>query len=396
MIDPDYLDQMFEAGDALPGGGPLTALFDKRVLLPLEALPRMVANETGETLDPARIASLAKAGWFSILSSDVTGTAEGFPFYIPGRIGLFLRLERDGVSSAELAAFAEEEEQLIDLVLVNDEMPYDHDDDIRLVILSREEDLEVIREEQGRLHAAQQDASPPWLTFTGDLATPEGRAARLAAIEADVALRERELETLAAFRARGMQALKPETQKRLRREAFHVRFLHESTRVMMVQSDRAQLAAGFSHFLRFRRHSWNGIAPESFTFEDIDWEGTLRSPWLEDTEVSPALPLRLPGVVIRGESLTFARRTTPAEYKRLASLYDLDGYFRTLARLKGERLCRRCLAALPADASERRRYCGETCRSAARAENFRSRHPDWRKADRHGLPRDMLAPPRDS
>jgi hypothetical protein len=261
-----------------------------------------------------------------------------------------------------------------------------------MVILSREEDLEVMREEQARLQAAQQDALPEWIALTGDIATPEGRAARLADIETRVVVRERELETLAAFRARGMTALKPETQKRLRREAFRLRMIHESTRVMMVQSDRAQLAAGFSHFLRFGGHSW-GIAHESFKFERIDWEGTLRSPWLEDTELSPALPLRLPGVVLRGESLTFTRRTTPAEHKRLAALYDLEGYFKTLARLKGERLCRRCLAALPADASERRRYCGEACRSAARAENFRSRHPDWRKADRHGLPRDLLAPP---
>lgn len=368
------------------------ALFDKRVLMPLVALPQMVENETGERLAPARVRGLAKAGWFEILSSDITGTTEGFPFYIPSRLGLFLRLEREGVSSAELAAFAEQEEDLINVVLVNDEMPYDHEDDIRIVIASRLEYLEMQRTEHERLTAARRGDQPSWFSLTGDLATPDGLEAHIGALAADIASRERELKVLEQFHARGIGTLRPETQARLRKDAFKIRMLHETTRLTMVQTDRAQIASGYSHFLQFRRHSWNGLSLESFRFEDIDWHATLRSPWLEESDTAPALPIRLPGVVLRGESLSFTRRTTPAEHKRLAEQYDLDGYFKALAEIGGQRLCARCLADLPADAPARRRYCGETCRSAARAEAYRARHPGWRKADRHGLPRDLFEP----
>jgi hypothetical protein len=95
-------------------------------------------------------------------------------------------------------------------------------------------------------------------------------------------------------------------------------------------------------------------------------------------------------MILRGESVTLTRRTTSADYKRLAERYDLDTYFRILAEQQGERLCARCLSALPNGSSEKRRYCGDACRNAAKAEAYRVRHPGWVKADRHGLPRDLF------
>lgn len=132
---------------------------------------------------------------------------------------------------------------------------------------------------------------------------------------------------------------------------------------------------------------------EDFEFSNLDWGLTLQNPGLAETDAEPALPIRLPGLIMHGETVTLTQRTTAADYKRLAEKYDLDTYLRLLAQQQGERLCNHCLAALPEGSSEKRRYCGEMCRNAAKAASYRVRHPGWVKADRHGLPRDMFEPP---
>jgi len=390
MFEPDFLTEMYEASEALPGGGFRMGLFDKRVLLPIERLPECVLNETGEVLDPERIPGMVAAGWFEILSSEMTSTEAGFPFYIPGRLGLFLRLEREGVSSAELAAFATTEEDLIDIVLVNDEMPYEHDDDTVIILAAQRDELRAKTDERDRLVAAEAGHPEPWLRLTGPLATPEGLRSKIEELSADVARIERSIERMELNREFGVDFLPEKKQEWIRQLAFKLRWVHEYTRLSMVQKDRAQIAFGYSHFIFFRAHRHTGLALEDFEFSDLDWSLTLRNPWLAETDAEPALPIRLPGLIIRGESVTLTRRTTAAEYKRLAEKYELETYFRLLAQQQGQRICNHCLAALPEGSSEKRRYCSETCRNAAKAAAYRVRHPGWVKADRHDLPRDLF------
>lgn len=393
MLTRDVIEEMYEGQKSLPLGPIRSGVFDKRVLLPITSLPHHVQTETGQLLDSARIPDIVAAGWFSILSSEMTCQPAGYPMYIPGRIGLFLDLEARGVSSAELAAYAQDEERLIDHVLVNEEMPYEHDDDIAMVIVAMRDDLLDTEMRRDRLVKAEAGSAPSWLRLQDSLATPEGLRAEIERLTGEAECLTRSLTTLERCQARGgLEKLAPTAQEEIRREAFVVRTIHETTRISMVQTDRAQIANGFSHFINFSAVRCTGFEYGDHTFSDLNWEQTLASPWVADGDTEAALPIRLPGVVLRGTALAFTRWTTPADYQRLIDEYDLETYFRLIAAQDGQRLCVRCLAEIPAEASSRQRYCTERCRNAAKAETYRTRHPNWKKADRHGLPRDLFGP----
>lgn len=127
----------------------------------------------------------------------------GYPMYIPGRIGLFLDLEARGVSSAELAAYAEDEERLIDHVLVNEEMPYEHDDDIAMVIVAMRDDLLDAEMRRDRLVKAEAGNAPSWLKFQDSLATAEGLRAEIERLTGEAEYLTRSLRTLERCQARG-------------------------------------------------------------------------------------------------------------------------------------------------------------------------------------------------
>lgn len=337
-------------------------IFDHRVLLPLSRLPELVARDGGETLAPDRATELIEAGWMPALRTDDGGL--GFPLYIPGRIALLLQMERAGVSARELAAFAEYEEGVVASVLTVDDTAYE-DDDLTLLIREYEEQVDSL-ERRRRYVTAEEPA--PWLD-----STPEG----IAQIEQELAQAERSLTALRAYR---WDQLRPETRERVRRHAFKLRVIHENMRVMMTQADRAMVAQGFSFFVSFGGYSNRGLEYEDFAFGPIDWYLTLESPWLTGEE--DTLPIRLPGLLLEGETVSMTRMMTPTEYRQAWERFDLDRYRLAVAARAGERLCRRCLAALPAEASVRRKFCSESCKSQAKAETYRQRHPDRVKAAR--------------
>src|SRR5437016_5304511 len=108
------------------------ALFDKRVLMPLDQLSECVASETGHSIAEEKLNNWRDAGLFPVLPRDDDPTDPGFPLYVPSRVGVLLDLERAGWTPAELRRVAQIEEWTIDEVLTTDELTYE-DDDVRLV-----------------------------------------------------------------------------------------------------------------------------------------------------------------------------------------------------------------------------------------------------------------------
>lgn len=234
MFDFPFIEKM--PNELIVAGGIRTALFDKRVLIPLAQLPEWVVRETGEALAESRIPDLVRAGWFPVLASEFVDVAEGFPFYAPSRVGLFLKLEREGVTAAELEAFAAVEEGVIDDVLIDDEMPYE-DDDLKLLQAVQRNLLAALRSELARPETNLPESAGAILSH--------GQHVKLTTLR--IAGSELMLRTLDHHAANGgIEALAPEVQVCLRRKAMRTRHQHEAVRLYMVQRDRAQLGAGYS------------------------------------------------------------------------------------------------------------------------------------------------------
>lgn len=359
FYDSAGLDALYEETQ----GSLRFGVFDRRVLLPMDALPEAVERETGAILSPGRVGALIEAGWLQALTTE--GGDTGFPLYIPGRIGLLLQCEAAGYLARELAAFAEYEDGVIESVLVADDTPYE-DDDLALVTVDAEEQVEAL---ERKLRYATGTPPATWLPHGPD---------DVQALEQELAAARGSLDALRQYR---WERLRPVTQERIRRHAFKLRLIHEQTRVMMCQTDRAIVAQGYSFFCSFGGYEMTGLEYDAFIFSRISWGETLRSPWL--TGESDALPIRLPGLIIEGDTVAMTKLMSPAEYQRAWARFELDDFRLALAARSGERLCQRCLEALPAGSSARRKFCSEACKSQAKAETYRERHPDRVKASRH-------------
>src|SRR5215469_10760024 len=140
MINVEMVDKMFEAGKAT-GVMMSFGLFDKRLLLPLEQLPDAVEKETGEAVTASDLERFAAAGWFEPLQREPPDNGIGIPLYIPSRIGLYMKLAREGHTAAELRAYATFEEWFVDTILTDEEWPY-IDDDLELLIAHFEQRVE--------------------------------------------------------------------------------------------------------------------------------------------------------------------------------------------------------------------------------------------------------------
>ena len=369
FFDQATIEGMFDAETAAFGQPLVMALFDKRHLWPLSDLPEHVANGTGEVLLPERLGEVIDAGWLPALSGAGQFNDQlGFALYAPGRVGLFLKLEREGVTQRELSAYAEHEEHLIDCVLTGDEMPYD-DDDLAVVRRAYEEELAEL-EEMAAYYAGNPEAK--WAQFNiPPGVAPEEVRARL----------DKHRTSVAALNTYKWDRLRPDTKRRIMKNAFNVRMRDEWVRLHMIQSERAAIAQGYSFFIQFCGHRATGIDYDAFTFGPVDWTMTLRSPWLTGEDDSP--PIRLPGLVIDGNRVRETNLHTPAEYARLWEQFDLDGYRRALAESLGTRICCRCLRPLPEESMPLRKFCSARCKNAAKAQAWRERHPDRVKLARH-------------
>jgi hypothetical protein len=117
--------------------------------------------------------------------------------------------------------------------------------------------------------------------------------------------------------------------------AFRTRAHHEAVRFMLLQGDRAQLQQGISPWVTCREHRWD--AEQGYSFKGFMWDLTVRGPVLDEDD--EPLPIRLPGMILRGDEVTLTKVSTPHEYEHLWREYQLDEYFRARAKVRDERIC---------------------------------------------------------
>jgi predicted nucleic acid-binding Zn ribbon protein len=136
--------------------------------------------------------------------------------------------------------------------------------------------------------------------------------------------------------------------------------------------DRSQLKAGYSPFVWFSRSRWD--AEGRFSGSEIRWRETIGSAIAhEDGE---KLPIRVPGLLLRDGCPVPTRPLRPAEYSKVWAENDIDGYLQAWADLNGEKRCLNCHGPISPPVNDRKRFCGEKCRNAAKQRRFRERNPE--------------------
>ena len=347
MIDVEKVDRMFEIGRTT-GAQVRFRIFDRNVLLPLPQLLDAVSHEAGQTISEAELRIMAGHGWIPLLKgAGVDGSDEGSPFYAPDRIGLFLKLQHAGYTTDELTVIAHFEEWMIDNALTTDDLAY-VDDDLETLILhaqARIASLESRTDKSG-----------------GSLRQPS-----------EIDRERQELALLQNFQANGVPERLCET---VAKQAFRMRAFNEMTRIYLFELDRSKIAAEYSPFVAFSSKSWseeNGVT--AFKAGSIIWRCTVEAA-IAYGDASDIPPIRVPGFLLRGDRVIPTRTLRPAEYAEQWKERDLDAYLECWAELRGERRCLNCFVALQQEADDRKRFCGEKCRNAAKQRRHRERNPD--------------------
>ena len=339
MINQEMVERLWEVGNET-GAHLAFCLFDRRVLMPLSSLPDAVQRECGVEISEAGLVAKEAEGWFSFLGGAGENHDErGLPLYVISRIGLFLTLEREGWTGAELRRAAEMEEWMVDEVLTADDFTY-LDDDLETLIVY----------EAARLQAASAGGSIP------------DRSGEIPKIEKNLAF-------LRGLREGGIpDRLKTAIQK----ASFRVRANNDITRVWLLDMDRGQLRAGYSPFVSFSGTSWS--AESGFSGNGIRWRETIGAAIAHGN--GEDLPIRIPGLLLREGCPAPSRPLRPAEYTKIWNENDLEGYLKTWADLKGERRCLNCYGPISPPVTERKRFCGDKCRNAAKQRRYRERNPE--------------------
>ncbi len=342
MIHLDLINELYEMSPQLQ-----FFIFDRRFLLPLGDLPGAVARETGQVTSEEELRIRAGQGWFPLLpGAGEDGTEEGSPLYVPSRIGLFLKLQRQGYTTDELRLFAQIEEWMIDNAYTTEELAY-VDDDLETMRLHVE--ARVFALESG----TTRDANGVVVDRTSEIDRQRRSVKYVQKLQAD-GVPERLRETVA-------------------KQVFQVRAINEMIRVMLLRGDRDKITAGYSPFVLCSSGSWS--QEDGYKGGPIIWDLTVKSAIAYgDTSETP--PIRIPGFVLQSDRVIPARTLRPGEYAQLWKEYDLDGYLKSWADIRGERRCLNCLGALPEDSDERKRFCSERCRNAAKQRRHRERNPE--------------------
>jgi hypothetical protein len=358
----DFIDQMYDFAVAQYGQPLTTFLFDKRYLLPLEHVPGAVLKECEEHLEPWRIPDLQAAGWFIPLhGAGANSDQDGLPLYVPSRIGLFLELERRGWGPEELRDFARHEENLIDQVLTSEELSYE-DDDQALLVRRAFEELQQLEDE--RIYRLPEDERPKGWWGSGRSSTT--MAMDTVTLEAAITKQRHVHGRLGDI---PWTRRSPESREQLARHAHRIRILDETIRVSMLNQDREQVRAGFSRAIQFTGQ-YNIFGPFTTDHRTICWPLTLRDPW--GAEAVEDMVLRLPGVILRGSSMTMTPMLTPAAYAERWDQYALAEYLHLCRQVQHERCCLHCQTPLPPAGVGTKRYCDENCRNAARQRRYRA------------------------
>jgi hypothetical protein len=290
---------------------------------------------------------MAGLGWLPLLpGAGDDGTEEGAPLYVPDRVALFLKLQAQGYTTDELRVIADAEEFLIDNILTTGDLAYVEDDLETLLLYT-----------QARLFALEHT------TKNDSKGVPIDRTA-------EVERARREVEFTKCLQANGV----PERlTARIPQKAFRVRALNEIQRVILYESDRAQVTAEYSPFVVCSSGSWSYT--EGVKGGPINWDVTVKSA-LTYGDSSAVPPIRVPGFLLQGDRVASTRTFRPAEYAQRWRELDLDAYLECWAELRGERRCLNCFSALLSDADDRKRFCNDKCRNAAKQRRHRERNPD--------------------
>jgi hypothetical protein len=343
MIDLEMVDGLYEAGRAT-GVFMQFAIFDKRVLFPLPQLAEAVAREAGMPVSPDELRQMAEAGWFPLLEgAGADGSEQGAPLYVPSRIELLKKLQKDGWGADELRHVADFEEWMIDNVHTAAELEY-CDDDLRTVFL-------YVNERVASLEAEEQYCGEGFQR--GD----------------DLEKVRRQLASLERYREQGI----PEPRREaISRAAFRIRALNDVLRCWVVDMDRGKVRKGYSPFVQCGSQSWS--ADEGFQAGEIDWRSTVKAALAQGEGAE--LPIRVPGFLLIANRVVSTRTLRPGEYANLWKSQDLDSYLEAWTEIRGERRCLNCFQPLPDGADERKRFCGDRCRNAARQRRLRERNPE--------------------
>ncbi len=343
FVDLEKVDKWFEIGYE-QGSLIQFGVFDKRVLLSLEQVANTVSMAMGETITLDDLTQIAARGWIPLLSSGNSPDVEvGLPLYASPRIQLLLALERNGYGTDELCTLASYQEWVIDVLLTTDELAY-RDDDVELLILHTEDML------QGE-QSSSNDVAEDSLAYEHY---------------------ERQLGVLKRFQKEGIPA---QHQYWIAKYAFRIRAANEVFRIQFVEMDQAKIHAGYSPFVACFGDAWHFTEETvTFTVQGISWEPTIRSALAHTTSEIPTI--RVPGFVLRRDTIVSTRTLTPKEYEQLWKQHDLDPYLLTWSEVQGQRRCLHCLANLPDASSCRRMYCSEKCRNASKQKRYRQRNPD--------------------
>lgn len=343
MIDVQVVDAWFEVGKDMPCGPVRFAIFDRSTLFPLDQLVSAVTSETGEACTVELLQKKAAEGWFPLLTRPGTSDELGAPLYVPSRVGLYMRLEREGWSSAELRLAAYLEEATIDAVTM--EGAYS-DDDLETLAAHLRERIDALK--------------------TGTTWDKERRVVDRAP---ELAETERNLAAVLKWQRKGIPAGRQEV---IAKHAYRVRAQNEIITLQMVEGDRAKVRAGYGATVHFREHQ---IGPDA-TFDPahIDWDSTIRHSSAH-AEGQSAPCIRVDGFVLAGDKIVSTRTLRPRDYDSAWQRQRIDDYLLTWARLKGERLCLHCLAPLPSDAKDSRQFCNDRCRNAEKMKRHRRENP---------------------
>jgi len=346
MIDlTETIDRMFEAGR---GGTQLRfAIFDKSVLLPLPQLLDAASDKAGRPISEAELRIMAGQGWLPLLpGAGIDGNEEGAPIYVPDRVGLFMKLQRQGYTTDELRVIADFEEFLIDNILAADDLAYVEDDLETLLLYA-----------QARIDALEHG------TATDSKGVPIDRTAELERARREVTFTQ------------GLQAngVPERLTARIEKQAFRVRAINEFTRVTLFETDRAKITAEYSPVVVCSSGSWSQT--EGFKGGPIIWDVTVKSV-LAYGDSTGVPPIRVPGFLLQGDRVVPTRTFRPAEYAQRWREHDLDAYLECWAKFRGERRCLNCFSTLPSDADERKRFCNEKCLNAEKQRRHRERNPD--------------------
>jgi predicted nucleic acid-binding Zn ribbon protein len=346
MFDLETIDRMFEAGR--PSGTQIQfRIFDKSVLLPLPQLLDAASHAAGQTLSETELRFMAGQGWLPLLpGAGVDENEEGAPIYVPDRIGVFMRLQRQGYMTDELRVVADFEEFMIDNILTTQDLAY-VDDDLETLLLHAQARIDSLE------HGTTLDSN----------GVPIDRTA-------EIERARREVKYLQSLQGNGV----PERlQERIEKQAFRVRAINEMTRVLLFEMDRSKIAAEYSPLVVCAGGSWSLAG--GYSASAINWEMTVKSA-MAYGDASDINPIRVPMFLLRGDRVLPTRTLRPAEYAQRWRELDLDAYLECWIRLRGERRCLNCLGALPEASDERKRFCSEKCRNAAKQRRHRERNPD--------------------